>query len=120
MSSENKALALRFIEFASLKNPSVLDEIAHPDYIIHDNMMSRNLEEHRESIKPHLNAWELMEYRVGDIIEENESVAVRWKWKGKMTGNTETYYLNGIWFFEIEDGLIKTIWSSWDQSIFGG
>lgn len=119
MSSKNKSVVLRFIEFASLKNISVLDEIAHPDYVMHDNMLSMTLEEHKESIKPHLNAWDLLEYSVEDIIEEDNRVAIRWKWKGKMVNNPETKYLNGIWFFEFEDDLIKTIWSAWDQSVFG-
>ena len=119
MSSENKVLALRFIEFASMINPSVLDEIAHSDYVIHDNALSKTLEEHKESIKPHLDAWDVMDYSVEDIIEENDRLAIRWKWKGKMVNNPEIYHLNGIWFFEIENGLIKTIWSSWDQSVFG-
>ena len=119
MSSKYKSLALRFIEFASLKNTSVLDEIAHTDYVMHDNMLSKTLEEHKESVKPHLNAWDMLDYSVEDIIEDNNKVAIRWKWKGKMVNNPNTMYLNGIWFFEFEDGLIRTIWSSWDQSVFG-
>jgi hypothetical protein len=119
MGSRNKSLALRFIEFASLKNISVLDEIAHPEYIMHDNMVSKTLEEHKESVKPHLNAWDLLEYSVEDIIEEDNKIALRWKWKGKMVGNPDTHHLSGIWLFEIENELIKTIWSTWDQSVFG-
>jgi hypothetical protein len=104
---------------ATLKRPETLDEIAHPEYIIWDNMQSRDLEAHKVALSQADGAWAKIEYSVEDIIEEDNKVAIRWKWKGKMVDKSETLHLNGIWFFEIEDGLIKTIWSSWDQSIFG-
>ena len=118
MSSDNKSLALRFLDVATLKKPETLDEIAHPDFMIWDNLQSRDLESQKIALSQADRAWAKIEYSVEDIIEEDNKVAIRWKWKGKMVDKSETMQLNGIWFFEIVDGLIKTIWSSWDQSIF--
>ena len=120
MSSQNKSVALRFIEFGSGENLDVLDEIAHPDYKIYDNLQPpTRLEKHKQVMRQALTVWEILDYTVQDIIEEDDKVAIRWKWKGKMKGDTEMKHLNGIWFIEMQDDLIKTIWSSWDQSIFG-
>ena len=121
MSSVNKSVALRFIEFGSGNNPDVLDEIAHPDYKIYDNLQPpTGLEDHKRVMKQAIKVWEILDYTVQDVIEEDDRVAIRWKWKGKMVGESfKMKHLNGIWFIEMHDCLIKTIWSSWDQSIIG-
>ncbi len=122
MGSDTKFVALRFLnEFGNEMKPDVLYEIAHPDFMMYDNSQQpRNLEEEVEVAREAYKVWSSMDYTVEDIVEEGERIAIRWKWKGRMLGEpAPEFSLNGIWFFELEDGLIKTLWSSWDESIFG-
>jgi predicted ester cyclase len=122
---ENKAVVRRFLEgIFSQGNPEVVDELADPDFVVHDPSSEAgdvDAQGVKESIAWSHNAFPELRVTIEDQVAEGDKVATRWRvsgtHQGEMmgaapTGNqvtfagTQTDYLSG--------GKIVESWSNWD------
>jgi predicted ester cyclase len=122
---ENKAVVRRFLEgIFSQGNPDVVDELADPDFVVHDPSSEAgdvDAQGVKESIAWSHNAFPELRVTIEDQVAEGDKVATRWRvsgtHQGEMmgatpTGNqvtfagTQTDYLSG--------GKIVESWSNWD------
>ena len=122
---ENKAVVRRFLEgIFSQGNPDVVDELADPDFVVHDPSSEAgdvDAQGVKESIAWSQNAFPELRVTIEDQVAEGDKVATRWRvsgtHQGEMmgaapTGNqvtfagTQTDYLSG--------GKIVESWSNWD------
>ena len=124
---ENKAVVRRFLEgIFSQGNPDVVDELADPDFVVHDPSSEAgdvDAQGVKESIAWSHNAFPELRVTIEDQVAEGDKVATRWRvsgtHQGEMmgaapTGNqvtfagTQTDYLSG--------GKIVESWSNWDTA----
>ena len=125
---ENKAVVRRFLEgIFSQGNPDVVDELADPDFVVHDPSSEAgdvDAQGVKESIAWSHNAFPELRVTIEDQVAEGDKVATRWRVSGThqgemmgaaLTGNqvtfagTQTDYLSG--------GKIVESWSNWDTLI---
>jgi predicted ester cyclase len=122
---ENKAIVRRFLEgIFSQGNPDVVDELADPDFVVHDPSSEAgevDAQGVKESIAWSHSAFPDLRVTIEDQVAEGAKVATRWTVRGTHqgemmgaapTGNqvtftgTQTDYLSG--------GKMVESWSNWD------
>jgi len=122
---ENKAIVRRFLEgIFSQGNPDVVDELAGPDFVVHDPSSEAGqvaAEGVKESIAWSHSAFPDLRVTIEDQVAEGDKVATRWRVRGTHQGEmmevsatgkqvtftgTQTDYISG--------GKIVESWSNWD------
>ena len=122
---ENKAIVRRFLEgIFSQGNPDVVDELADPDFVVHDPSSEAgqvDAEGVKESIAWSHSAFPDLRVTIEDQVAEGDKVATRWRVRGTHQGEmmgvsatgkqvaftgTQTDYISG--------GKIVESWSNWD------
>ena len=122
---ENKAIVRRFLEgIFSQGNPDVVDELAGPDFVVHDPSSEAgqvDAEGVKESIAWSHSAFPDLRVTIEDQVAEGDKVATRWRVRGTHQGEmmgvsatgkqvtftgTQTDYISG--------GKIVESWSNWD------
>ena len=122
---ENKAIVRRFLEgIFSQGNPDVVDELADPDFVVHDPSSEAgqvDAEGVKESIAWSHSAFPDLRVTIEDQVAEGGKVATRWRVSGThqsemmgvtATGNQVTF--TGTQTDYISGGKIVESWSNWD------
>ena len=122
---ENKAIVCRFLEgIFSQGNPDVVDELADPDFVVHDPSSEAgqvDAEGVKESIAWSHSAFPDLRVTIEDQVAEGGKVATRWRVSGThqgemmgvtATGNQVTF--TGTQTDYISGGKIVESWSNWD------
>ncbi len=126
MSTEaNKAIVRRFLEgIFSQGNPDVVDELADPDFVVHDPSSEAGqvgAEGVKESIAWSHSAFPDLRVTIEDQVAEGDKVATRWRVRGTHqgemmgaapTGNQVTF--TGTQTDYISGGKMVESWSNWD------
>jgi predicted ester cyclase len=122
---ENKAIVRRFLEgIFSHGNPDVVDELAAPDFVVHDpssEVGEVDVQGVKGSISWSHSAFPGLRVKIEDQVAEGDKVATRWRVRGTHqgemmgaapTGNEVTF--TGTQTDYISDGKIVESWSNWD------
>ena len=122
---ENKAIVRRFLEgIFSQGNPDVVDELADPDFVVHDPSSEAgqvDAEGVKESIAWSHSAFPDLRVTIEDQVAEGDKVATRWRVRGThqgemmgvtATGNQVTF--TGTQTDYISASKIVESWSNWD------
>jgi predicted ester cyclase len=122
---ENKAIVRRFLEgIFSQGNPDVVDELADPDFVVHDpssEVGEVDVEGVKGSIAWSHSAFPVLRVTIEDQVAEGDKVSTRWTVRGThrgemmgvtATGNQVTF--TGTQTDYISGGKILESWSNWD------
>jgi len=122
---ENKAIVRRFLEgIFSQGNPDVVDELAAPDFVVHDpssEVGEVDVEGVKGSIAWSHSAFPDLRVTIEDQVAEGDKVSTRWTVRGThrgemmgvtATGNQVTF--TGTQTDYISGGKILESWSNWD------
>ena len=122
---ENKAIVRRFLEgIFSQGNPDVVDELASPDFVVHDPSSEAgdvDAEGVKESIAWSHSAFPDLRVTIEDQVAEGDKVATRWTVRGTHrgemmraapTGNQVTF--TGTQIDYVSGGKMVESWSTWD------
>ena len=114
-----------FYEAWNAGNPSVIDEIAAPDFQNHSLLAGQA--DGPAGLRQWITRWRAafpdMNVTVDLLIAEGSKVATRWTLNGTQTGNflgirpTNKYVtIPGITIFRIENGKLQEGWGFWEQA----
>ena len=122
---ENKAIVRSFLEgIFSQGNPGVVDELATPDFVVHDPSSETgdvDAEGVKESIAWSHSAFPDLRVTIEDQVAQGDKVATRWTVRGThrgemmgvaATGNQVTF--TGTQVDYIPGGKLVESWSNWD------
>jgi len=124
MSTENKAIAQKFLRMLELGDPSLADEIVATDYYNHDAPAPGigGLEGMKTFVTMFKNAMPDAQVNLEYQIAEGDQVVSRYTWSGTHQGELFGVLATGKrvrWTvtsaFRIADGKIHETWVNWDQ-----
>jgi predicted ester cyclase len=107
------------------ENPTVADELVHPEYVIHDREIAEEMrgpELHKTLASMTREAFPDMEFTIHDTVEEGDKVALRWMMTGthdgpmgdmEPTGNRVE--MPAIEINRFEDGQLVESWTQSDM-----
>jgi predicted ester cyclase len=121
---QNKAVARRFVEEFWIKaNVKVLDEIATPDVVHHDNKASRLGREWKPYIAKAYAAFPGWQFIVEDMFAEGDKVCIRYLWRAVQRTEFGPYKPTGaeitapcISVLRFAGGKIAEVWTAWDTA----
>ncbi|HKL28997.1 MAG TPA: ester cyclase [Natrialbaceae archaeon] len=100
----------------------VVDEGCSPDYVAHDSMGDRDLEESKEMIERVRAGTSDFEFRIDDLFGEDDRVTLRYTMSGTNTGPSflteeptgKSWEGTGISIYRFENGQVVEQWDTFD------
>ena len=114
---QHKAVA-RLVEEMYNRDLNKADEIFHPDCLHHINGSDEKLlgpDAIRQSILQMKESFVSFHTTINELFGENDQVAFRWTWVGKMKGSGLDYTLHGNTIFRFADGKVIEEWAVDDR-----
>ena len=117
MSDLNKSLVARwFDEVWNQERAETIDELLHPDAVIHDGSGEirgpQGFHEFRNTIHQ---SFTDVRVRPQEVICEGDVAAVRWVGTLKPKGSDRTISVSGMSMVRIKDGQFIEAWQNWDE-----
>lgn len=124
MSEKNKAIARRLVdEMWTKAKVEVLDEIATPDVVHHDNKASRPGKEWKPYIAKAHAAFPGWQFTIEDMFAEGDKVCIRWLWRATLRTEFGPYKPTGVEItapgmsiLRFAGGKIAEVWTTWDTA----
>jgi predicted ester cyclase len=114
---KNKTIARLVVKMYDLDS-NTADEIFLPNCVHHINGTTEQKigpDAMKQSIMQMKESFVTSHTTIDDLLAENDHVAFRWTWVGKMKASGQDYTLNGNTIFRFENGKVAEQWAIDDR-----